>query len=211
MKVTEKEYAIGLDISTKVIGITLMDTNGKLIDITHIKLPVTSKKNGLITIYDRADYFKKGIEFYKTFNIKHIYIEEPLKNGPNINTTILLAKFNGIVSQTMYEMFKVVPEHITVYEARYIFFPELIRIDTTKKKNGTIETKEVLSFPKDIDKKKLVYDKVSWLEPQVNWCYSKYLNLKNENFDRADSYVVVKAGLFINKFINNIPKYDKLL
>ena len=207
----EKEYCLGLDISTKTIGVTLMDITGKLIDISHISLPATSKKNGVITIYDRADYFKKAIEYYKNFNIKYIFVEEPLKNGPNINTTILLAKFNGIVSQAMYEMFKVTPEHITVYDARFIFFPEFVRTDTKKKKNGIVETKEVLSFPKDADKKKLVYDKVSWLEPQVNWCYSKYLNLKTENFDRADSYVVAKAGLYLNKFINFIPKCDKIL
>lgn len=202
----EKKYVIGLDVSTAVIGITICDLEGKLVEINSITLPKASKKFGKPSIYDKADYFKKALASYENYNILHVYIEEPLKNGPNINTTILLAKFNGIVSQIMYETFNVAPIHITVYDARKIFFPEFI---VNKKVKGVMQ--EVLSFPKDSDTKKLVFDKVTWLEPHVPVILSKFFNIKVENYDRADSYVVTKAGLFSGGYIKIIPKCPKLL
>jgi hypothetical protein len=206
----EKEYVMGIDCSTKTIGITLMDTKDNLIDINHISFPKTSKKNGYISIYSKADIFREVIkENYQNYNIKYIFIEEPLKNGPNINTTILLAKFNGIVSQILYEIFNVKPEHITVYEARYKFFPELIVTETVKKKTGIMEIKNILRFPEG-DKKQLVFDKVAWLEPQIIWLRNKMQILVDENYDRADSYVVAKSGLLMKGFIKNIPEFEKL-
>ena len=197
----EKEYVIGLDISTTTIGITIMDIEGRLIEINHVSFPKASKKISKLTIYERADFFQNTLIAYKNYNIKHIFVEEPLKNGPNINTTILLAKFNGIISHIMYKIFKVEPSHITVYDARKLFFPEYII--KTIKKGVDIET---LSFPKDCDKKQLVFEKVSWLEPQISWVYTKYFNLEVESYDRADSYVVCKAGLLLNGYIKNISE-----
>lgn len=202
--IIQNSYLIGLDISTATIGITLMDCNDRLIEIDYVSFPKKSKKNPQLSIYDKAEYFKKTIKKYESFNIKHIFIEEPLKNGPNINTTILLAKFNGIISQIMFEKFKIEPEHITVYESRKSFFPELIIFK--KVKNEIIET---LSFPKDCDKKKIVWDKVSWLEPHAKWDWTKFFKLKIENYDMADSYVVAKSGLLKKGYITEIPKLKK--
>jgi len=205
-----KQYAIGLDISTRTIGITLMDTTGKLIDISHISFPKTSKKNGLITIYDKATFFKNTIiDYLKNFHISYIFIEEPLKNGPNIGTTILLAKFNGILSHILYENFKVMPEHITVHTARSLFFPEYIVEEKVKnKKTNEIFIKNILRLP-DGDKKQVIFNKVAWLDPQIKWEYNKLGQLDIENYDRADSYVVTKAGLLLNGLINEIPKCEK--
>lgn len=202
-----KDTIIGLDVSSKTIGLTLMDVSGKLLDISHISFPKTSKKNGEITIYHKADFFKNTIEDYlMDYDLKHIFIEEPLKNGPNIGTTILLAKFNGVVSQIMWELYGIMPEHITVHDCRKIFFPEFLKEETkTKKKTGKKETKITLSFP-DGDKKQFVFDKVAWLEPQIKWEYNKLGQLDVENYDRADSYVVAKAGLLLKGLISNIPK-----
>ncbi len=205
-----KKYCIGLDVSTRTIGITLMDSDGKLIDISHLSFPKTSKKNGFISIYDKADLFRETIkEYLKNFHISYIFIEEPLKNGPNVGTTILLAKFNGIVSHIMWEVFKIIPQHITVHDARKIFFPEyIIEEKTKKKKTGEIEIKNILRFPEG-DKKQIIFDKVAYLEPHVKWEYNKLGALDTENYDRADSYVVSKAGLYLNNLIIEIPKYVK--
>lgn len=197
----EKEYVIGLDISSTCCGLTLMDTEGKLIELNHISFPKPSKKVSKLSLYKKADLFREFLKSYKKYNITSIFIEEPLRNGPSIGTIILLASFNSILSQMCYEMFNVEPQHISVYEARKSFFPEYV-ITSTKK--GGIE--ETLSFPKDCDKKQLVFEKVSWLEPQEKWVYTKYFNLEVESYDRADSYVVCKAGLLLNGYINNIPE-----
>lgn len=192
-------YVLALDVSTSTIGYTIMDLSGRLHHIYYVNPPKTSKKNGEISIYDKVDYFVEQMQEFKDLNIKHIFVEEPLKNGPNINTTILLAKFNGMISHKMYEMFGVQPEHLSVHECRSLFFPEYI---SQKKVKGVI--KNVLSFPKNVDKKKLVYDKVHWIEPHIQWPMKKNFSLKVESFDMADSYVVAKSGLLKSEYITKI-------
>ena len=183
------KFVIGLDVSTSCIGVTIMDVTGKLEEMFYISPPKTSKKNGEIDIYDKVEYVEK-IFRELDYEFKHIFIEEPLPNGPNINTVILLAKFNGMISQKMKDIYGIAPIHLSVYEARCNFFPEYIKKEV--KKNVL---KETLSFPKGADKKKLVFDKVSFLEPYFEWKRRKDLTLKTENYDMADSYVVAKSGL----------------
>lgn len=188
---SEKKWICGMDISTTTIGITIMDVTGKLEDMFYLKPPKTSVKNGEITIYDKVEYVDKVMKELD-YNFKYIFIEEPLKNGNNINTTILLAKFNFMVAQKMRDYFKITPIHITVHDARKYFFPEFV---FSKKEKG--EIKETLSFPKNSDKKVEVWKKVNLLEPQFEWKRKKDLMLKEENYDMADSYVVAKSGLLI--------------
>jgi hypothetical protein len=78
----------------------------------------------------------------------------------------------------------------TEHEARKKFFPEFV---TEKKVKGEIQ--RVLSFPKDVDKKEIVWNKVATLEPFVDWVRDTKGKLKVENFDMADSYVVACAGM----------------
>lgn len=183
------KFVVGLDVSTKTIGVTLMDVTGKLEDMFYISPPKSNKKNGEIDIYDKVEYVEK-IFRELNLNIRHIFIEEPLKNGPNINTVILLAKFNGMISQKMKDIYGIAPIHLTVHEARSHFFPEFVQTKKVK-----TEIKETLSFPKGVDKKQVVFEKVNSLEPYFEWKRRKDLSLKEENFDMADSYVVAKSGL----------------
>lgn len=198
----KEEYVLGFDISTRTIGITVMDLKGKLVSLDFISLPknIRNKKIQIdVTLYDKVDSFDLVMKKYSDFNIKHIFIEEPLKNGPSIHTTILLAIFNGMISHELYKIFKIQPQHFSVHTARSYFFPEYI---TSKLIKGVI--KETLSFPKNVDKKKLVFDKVCWYEPHFIPQYSKNFILKEENFDMADSYCVAKAGLINNNYISSI-------
>ena len=73
-------------------------------------------------------------------------------------------------------------------------------VKVTHKKNketGEIERVETLTFPKEFikDKKLYIWNKVSKLEPQINWFYKTNGNLKDTNFDMSDSYAVGYAGL----------------
>jgi hypothetical protein len=43
-------------------------------------------------------------------------------------------------------------------------------------------------WPKDIDKKMLIWEHVAKQEPQIKWLYTKNNTLKKENFDQADAY-----------------------
>jgi len=181
---------IGLDISTSTVGITILNESGQLEAMTYIKPPKTSKKNGEVNIYNKVEYTVSKIkEVAEQYNIKYIFIEEPLKNGNNVNTTVLLAKFNFMVAQKMRDLFKITPIHITVHDVRKYYFPEYV---TTKKEKG--EIKETLSFPKDVDKKVLIFNKVK-TEIKYDWVYDKKGKRIEENYDMTDSYIVAKVGL----------------
>ena len=66
-----------------------------------------------------------------------------------------------------------------------IFFPQLMQPNA----NGKI----VLfgSYPKDIDKKRVVWEKVSKREPEISWILDKNGQLKKENFDMSDAATAV--------------------
>ena len=44
---------------------------------------------------------------------------------------------------------------------------------------------------KDVDKKLLIWEMVSKMEPQITWHYNKVGKLKKENFDQTDAYTAV--------------------
>ena len=45
----------------------------------------------------------------------------------------------------------------------------------------------------NIDKKTVIWEKVSDLEPQIDWQYTRNATLKAENFDMTDAYTCVLA------------------
>lgn len=191
---------LGLDVSSKTIGITVLDLTGNLKEIFHISLPKSSKKNGDIDIYDKIVYFSDIVKKLKNkYDIKHIFIEAPLQNGPAISTVLLLAKFNGMVSMELYRTFGIKPTHNSVHECRKAFFPEYTK---QKKQKGEIVT--TLSLPTNVDKKKLVLEKVNKIAPYIMWHRDKNMLIKEESYDMADSFVVAMSGLIIGGFITEI-------
>jgi RNase H-fold protein (predicted Holliday junction resolvase) len=179
----EEFYILGLDVSTKTIGVSLFKNNGELFELTHIT-PIVKSELKTEELIKKADIFNEFIQKYSSMPIKHILIEEPLLKSNNANTIGTLLRFNGMITKICYDTTGVVPEYISTYEARKNAFPELIQPN----KNG----RPVLfgDYPKDVDKKFIIWLKVSNLEPNVNWFYGKNGQLKKENFDMSDSYTV---------------------
>lgn len=198
-------FSWSLDISTTNVGMALWDNEGKLVELKHLELKVDKSVPEEDRYIYKAELFKSYItEFqYRVSNeygavIENIFVEAPLSNTPvNINTTAKLLAFNGIACYILYEKFKISPYLISVYQTRKLFCPELVKV--TKKRNGTI--KETLSFPKNVDKKMYVWEKVSELEPDIEWFYTRNGNLKNGSFDMSDAYAVGHAGLKVIELI----------
>ena len=181
----EEYYLLGLDVSTKTIGIALFNNNGQLLELTHISpkaKPVPESKTE--ELIKKADLFSDFISKYSKMNIKHVLIEEPLLRSNNVNTVGTLLRFNGMVTKICYDRLGVTPEYISTYEARKNAFPELMQPGAS--------SKIVLfgSYPKEIDKKRVIWEKVSKREPQITWLLDKNGQLKKENFDMSDAYTV---------------------
>lgn len=195
-----QKYIWSLDISTTNIGTALWDIKGKLIELKHLELK--TDKNTPVENRDlyKAEIFKKYVQEFKErieneFNgeIIRTIVEEPLGASNNQNTVSLLFGFNGICRYILYQVFGMYPMKISVHESRKLFCDELVK--TTYVKG---EKKETLSFPVEYRKEKKLYiwEKVSKLEPQIEWLYKKDgITPKPMCFDMADAYCCGYSGL----------------
>lgn len=195
-----EEYVWSLDISTTNVGFALWNDSGKLIELKHLSL----KNEEGISVENRdifkANVFKDYCVKYREHvnnelngEVKHIFVEAPLSNTPkNINTTALLLGFNGMARYVLHQVFEIMPCKITVHETRKLFCPELIK--RSRRKGEIVET---LTFPEEYkkDKKLYIWEKVSKLEPEIEWFYTRNNTLSNICFDMSDSYAVGYAGL----------------
>jgi hypothetical protein len=81
----------------------------------------------------------------------------------------------------------------------------------TTKKDGSHRTEKEISksepvlfgaYAHDVDKKMVVWEMVSDLEPQITWFYDKKNKLKKENFDMTDAYTCVIGWMRKNGYWN---------
>lgn len=203
---------LGLDVSTTTIGVCLMRVNSeetKLIKLTHISPKVSSNIKGIETLFLKKEIFENELlTQYKDFGITDVVIEEPLLNSNNVYTVATLLRFNGMISDSVYKILGLVPEYISSHDSRSYGFPELNAIRKYNKKGELYpeaklkKNKPVLfgGYPWDIDKKRVILDKVSEKFPDIEWIYDKKGNLKKENFDSSDSICCVLGFLGKEKF-----------
>jgi hypothetical protein len=182
---------LGLDVSTKTIGWALFDMSSRdLLELTHISpRPKPIPDNKMEEMFTKSYVFRKKLEEYKGLGVVKCVIEEPLLNSNNAYTIGTLLRYNTLISKEVYDVLGIVPEYISTYESRKRAFPELVQ----KNEKG----KYVLfgGYPKDCDKKQIIWELVAKRVPQIQWLYTKNNTLKKENFDMTDSYTVVLSYL----------------
>ena len=178
---------LGLDVSTKTIGIALFDTNSEeLLELTHLSpVPKSEMKSKIEELIVKSNLFKVKLDEYKDLGITKVVIEEPLLTSNNVNTVGVLMRFNTLVCKEVFDVLGLMPEFISTYNARKFAYPELFQ----KNDKG----REVLfgGYDKTIDKKNVIWELVSKKEPQISWHYNKNNKLKKENFDQTDAYTAV--------------------
>jgi hypothetical protein len=163
----------GLDISTSITGVTILDDKGKIIyneawDTRKFKDHFEKAK----FVRSRASVMCAQFE-----GIKEIYIEQTLQSFrsgfSSAKTLSSLSRFNGIVSWIMYSLTGLKPEYVSAASAR--------------KSCG-------IKVPKGQKAKEKVVEFLLDKEPQFVVEYTKFGNIKPECFDKADSIIVAKAG-----------------
>lgn len=178
---------LGLDVSTRTIGVALFDIQTKnLLELTHVSpIPKPKVENKIEELIMKSNIFKEKLQSYVGMGVTHVVIEEPLLNSNNVYTVGTLMRFNTLVCKEVYEVLGIVPEFISTYNSRKFAFPHLVQPND--------KGKHVLfgGFPKDIDKKVIIWELVAKREPQVTWRYTKNNTLKKENYDMTDSYTCV--------------------
>lgn len=204
--VRNHELIMGLDVSTKCIGVCLYEFNrdgaDRIVDLTHVEPRIDKEVEGIEQLFLKKEIFEdKFIVMCKDKGISRVVIEEPLLSSNNAVTVSILCKFNGMISESIYRHLGVVPDYISSYDARKFAFPELMGLRKFHK-NGNRLTREELNrdvnknravlfgdFSFDCDKKLILWNKVSDMFPFITWIYDKKGDLKKENFDASDALV----------------------
>jgi hypothetical protein len=178
---------LGLDVSTKTIGWALFDINTKeLLELTHISpQPKPKSEDKIEELLKKSSLFKTKLEQYRNLGIVKVVIEEPLLNSNNVYTIGTLLRYNTLITKEVYDVLGIVPEFISTYNSRKNAFPELV------KENNKGKFVLFGGYPKDIDKKQVIWELVAKREPQITWLYTRNNTLKKENFDMTDAYTVV--------------------
>ena len=195
VKFKNKPKILGLDISTKTIGFALFDLNGsELLELTHFSPKIKPQPEDKIEeLLKKADAFKKHLENYKDMGIVRIVIEEPLLNSNNVYTVQTLLRYNTLILKNCYDVLGILPTFISTYNARKFAFPDLV--GTNDKGRNVLFG----GYPKDIDKKQVIWDHVNVVCPDIKWLYGKTGNLKKENFDMADAVTCVIRHINMSK------------
>lgn len=180
---------LGLDISTSVLGWSLIDTSGKLVDYGYIDF--TPKKLKLETnLFLKMDYFEKVfkpiLDKYKD-KITFVAIEEAAQKftagKSSAHTIFKLASFNFGVARYVHKSLALEPVYVNVTSAR---------------------SKLGIKVPKALDKtakKAYVLENIAARHPNLKIEKNKKLNYKKQFFDVSDS-IVVASYLYLLKNVS---------
>jgi len=167
---------LGLDISTSVVGATIIDEEGKILLCEAWNFKNKKKFPHDFTKILQAEKNLQSI--FKKYKIEKCFIEEPLlgfaRGHSSSKVLMKLGKFNGVISWIVFNLMDEVPNYIPPTTARKLVGLKVRRGEDTKK--------QILNF---------VVDTV----PEFVVEYTRFGNPKQECYDMADSYVVAKAGL----------------
>lgn len=169
---------LGLDISTSIIGYTILDEDAKLVKCEAWDL---RNKRLFPDLYNKASFIKEKLkEINLYYEIKHVYIEEPFvffrAGGSTAKTMAKLQAFNGIVSWLCHDAFGFSPVHISPAQAR--------------KLNG-------IKVSRGQKAKDVVLDYLLKNEQSFTIEYTSKGNPKPASYDRADSLIIAKACYFM--------------
>ena len=162
---------LGLDLSTSITGATVLDREGNTLLCESWD---TRNKNKFPLLFHKAQFVRKNL-FGLQYPFTKVYIEQPFtffnSGGSTAKTMATLQRFNGIISWICYNDLNMIPEYITATQAR--------KLCDLKVPRGTKAKEVALQF---------FLDNGNEIE------YTKHGNPKPGAYDRADSWVIAKAG-----------------
>ncbi len=165
---------LGLDISTSITGITLLDEEGEVVFISS----VDTRKNK--NFFQKAEAIKSFLkDLSRRHSVDQIVIEQSLQSFrsgfSSAKTLSTLSRFNGVVSWMCYSLWQKEPTYIAATSARKLCG---------------------IKVPKGVKAKPVVLQFVLDNEPKFMVEYTKHGNPKPNSFDKADSWVIAKAGFY---------------
>ena len=104
-----------------------------------------------------------------------------MKNDQSVSVCL----FPGRFFKNCYVVLGILPTFISKYNGSKHAFPDLV--------GANDKGRNVLfgGYPKDIDKKHVIWEHVNAVCPDVKWLYGKNGNLRKENYDMADAATAI--------------------
>lgn len=217
MESEKQRMYLGLDVSTKCIGVCIVIDDGtqygNIIELTHISPKDQKGVSPIESLFIKKKIFEKFIkEKFLNYGITDVVIEEPLLRSNNVNTVATLLRFNGMISDSVYNLLGIVPQYISSHNAREYAFPELMAVRKYNKNEAQYKYSTIYKsiknahlvlfggYPWAIDKKTVVQEKVAEIFPSIEWLYKKNGELRKENYDACDAYVAVLGFMHFSKY-----------
>jgi len=181
-----QEVILGIDVSTSKIGLSILDYDCNLIKCDVIKLDPKQPLEERCIFFE--NYINKinslnYINNNKSYYIKEVFIESPFMMFSGGKTTAMtmskLQRFNGMVCYMIRKAIGRSPVLIAANKARGLIGLKVKRGENTKLK--VIEWVQQ-TYPKDFIVE-----------------YTRHGNPKPGTDDKADSVVIARAGLLIDK------------
>ena len=175
---------LGLDVSTNIIGYTVLNREGELLESGYCDLD--SKKS---TVQKAAEFHQILKDISTRFAVSSVWIEEPFmmfaKGGSSAQTMAKLSSFNGMIQYACLSTFGFDPNMINANHAR-----KTLGIKIQREKLCGISTKEqILSWVKG------EIPDFAWPTKTLKSGPRKGLTIPAPScYDIADSYVVAKSG-----------------
>ncbi len=187
----------GWDISTSVVGMTVLDDDGNWVESSYFDFARMAK--GARSLFDKMDecewWIKERLEKYPKGSHWH-YFEDRLGNftfGRTMMQTLMtLAAFNFAFS------YRVVKMHLEL--------PGITGVGHTHIHPATAKAalkKEGLLIPKGSDKKLLTLHFVRRTVPDFPVEYTRTGSPKPHCYDMADAYLVARAGYLKHGAVRN--------
>ena len=163
---------LGLDVSTSIVGATLLDNDGKIVYCNAWDLRKYKDH------FTKAEVVKNELCDTRFDDVTRVIIEKPVSSffgtgGSSAKVITTLARFNGIISW--------------ICKERFDFNPEFIVSTTARKYCG-------VKVPRGTKAKEFVLNFVAESLDDSMIEYTMFGNPKPGSFDKADSYIVAKAG-----------------
>jgi hypothetical protein len=188
-----KNFVLGLDVSTSVTGVCIIDSDVEPDDKgSHIVYLDRIEFKGCATLMDKADRFATELKTLLTTlpaNYR-LAVEEPLlgfQKGMSSATTITtLMRFNGIVSYIARGLCAADPEYVSSAHARKVCG---IKMQRTKVA-GMSGKEQVFKHMSEHDLKHVV------------WPTKKNGKVVDWSRDATDAFVIARAACVMNKSIS---------
>ena len=177
------DFVIGLDISTSCTGVSIIDSSGVVRHMTY-HIP-----KGAALVEKTKDFQHFLTQFLTEHNLKKpkaVFIEQNLqrfrRGFSSAQVINKLARYNGMVSYVMHELFDMVPIYVNVNEGR--------------KALG-------IKVPRGSNTKELILEWCQKNQPHLNWPTKRLKSGPRKNlviidpccYDMADATITALAGL----------------